>query len=72
MPPGILGEPMNVAPHGTRHQAKNYSTPTEAAVHMNPHAPVGTGISPLVAAVMDQKIPPAFADRIRANVARKK
>jgi hypothetical protein len=72
MGPGIpLDKPRTTTPHGVKHQAANYSQPTTVAAHMRPTTPTGTGLSPNVLATMDAKIPPAFAQRIRDNIAKK-
>jgi hypothetical protein len=69
MGPGILGKPMRSGPHDGG--APNASAPTRVATHIQNASPGYTGVSPGVAAVMDAKIPPAFAQRIRDNIRRK-
>jgi hypothetical protein len=62
-------QPLRTNPHDGG--APNASAPTRVATHIQNASPGYTGVSPGVAAVMDAKIPPAFAQRIRDNIRRK-
>ncbi|MFZ0147401.1 MAG: hypothetical protein WBG18_27635 [Xanthobacteraceae bacterium] len=70
LPPPRRGDmPMTKAPD--RGRLVNPAPVSEAAVHLTKYAKPSLGISPDVLATMDEKIPPAYAARIRDQLRKK-